>query len=181
MAAELRQSEWHMWTRNGVQASDQGGRGLRTPAGGGALLWGGLSARLPHTHGHSWRGGACGGTGRLLRRERAAPGPPAGLAPAPRPRAGAPSFLGSLLSRFLKLHTRPCFQESLCTPHPSLPRSLTLPPSPGAPHAAGNPAWAGQRSCSVSSADQWSEASALSPGMQDPRKGQRPAALQHLR
>ncbi|XP_036086553.1 arf-GAP with GTPase, ANK repeat and PH domain-containing protein 3 isoform X3 [Rousettus aegyptiacus] len=33
----------------------------------------------------------------------------------------------------------------------------------GAPHAAGNPAWAGQRSCSVSSADQWSEASALSP------------------
>ncbi|ELK05172.1 Arf-GAP with GTPase, ANK repeat and PH domain-containing protein 3 [Pteropus alecto] len=33
----------------------------------------------------------------------------------------------------------------------------------GAPHSASNPAWAGQRSCSVSSADQWSEASALSP------------------
>ncbi|XP_039717196.1 arf-GAP with GTPase, ANK repeat and PH domain-containing protein 3 isoform X5 [Pteropus medius] len=33
----------------------------------------------------------------------------------------------------------------------------------GAPTPASNPAWAGQRSCSVSSADQWSEASALSP------------------
>ncbi|XP_036211964.1 arf-GAP with GTPase, ANK repeat and PH domain-containing protein 3 isoform X1 [Myotis myotis] len=43
-------------------------------------------------------------------------------------------------------------------------------PSPGAPHSASSPAWAGlrpeglhQRSCSVSSADQWSEAAALPP------------------
>ncbi|KAG8506166.1 LOW QUALITY PROTEIN: Arf-GAP with GTPase, ANK repeat and PH domain-containing protein 3, partial [Galemys pyrenaicus] len=41
---------------------------------------------------------------------------------------------------------------------------------PGAPHSASSPAWAGprpeglhQRSCSVSSADQWSEAAALPP------------------
>ncbi|KAF6275778.1 ArfGAP with GTPase domain, ankyrin repeat and PH domain 3 [Rhinolophus ferrumequinum] len=55
----------------------------------------------------------------------------------------------------------------------------------GAPHLASSPAWAGprpeglhQRSCSVSSADQWSEAAALPPGMQDPVKGPRKAALQ---
>uniref|UniRef100_G1M4Z7 Arf-GAP with GTPase, ANK repeat and PH domain-containing protein 3 n=1 Tax=Ailuropoda melanoleuca TaxID=9646 RepID=G1M4Z7_AILME len=46
----------------------------------------------------------------------------------------------------------------------------------GAPYLASNPAWAGprpeglhQRSCSVSSADQWSDA--LPPGMQDPASG----------
>uniref|UniRef100_A0A8C9BIV5 Arf-GAP with GTPase, ANK repeat and PH domain-containing protein 3 n=1 Tax=Phocoena sinus TaxID=42100 RepID=A0A8C9BIV5_PHOSS len=48
----------------------------------------------------------------------------------------------------------------------------------GAPHSASSPAWAGprpeglhQRSCSVSSADQWSEAAALPPGTQDPASG----------
>ncbi|XP_065739913.1 arf-GAP with GTPase, ANK repeat and PH domain-containing protein 3 isoform X5 [Phocoena phocoena] len=48
----------------------------------------------------------------------------------------------------------------------------------GAPHSASSPAWAGprpeglhQRSCSVSSADQWSEAAALPPGTQDPVNG----------
>lgn len=119
----------------------------------------------------SGRGGTCSGTGCLLRRVG-----PRVLQPAwPRPCCpqrppSAPSFLDSLLSRFLKRRPRPCFQESLCMPRPGLPCGLTLPPSPGAPHAASNPAWAGQRSCSVSSADQWSEASALSPGTQDPRR-----------
>lgn len=66
---------------------------------------------------------------------------------------------------------------------PASPRSLTLPPPPGAPNSASSPAWAGprpeglhQRSCSVSSADQWNEAAALPPGMQDPVKPQRRAA-----
>ncbi|XP_060161099.1 arf-GAP with GTPase, ANK repeat and PH domain-containing protein 3 isoform X2 [Globicephala melas] len=45
----------------------------------------------------------------------------------------------------------------------------------GAPHSASSPAWAGprpeglhQRSCSVSSADQWSEAAALPPEAEEP-------------
>ena len=67
---------------------------------------------------------------------------------------------------------------------PASSPSLTLPtPPPGAPHSASSPAWAGprpeglhQRSCSVSSADQWSEAAALPPGTQDPVKPQRRAA-----
>ncbi|XP_072820268.1 arf-GAP with GTPase, ANK repeat and PH domain-containing protein 3 isoform X7 [Vicugna pacos] len=53
----------------------------------------------------------------------------------------------------------------------ALERSSTqLGGGPGAPHSASSPAWAGQRpeglhqrSCSVSSTDQWSEAAALSP------------------
>lgn len=74
----------------------------------------------------------------------------------------------------------------MCTLPLASPPSLTLPPTPpGAPHSASSPAWAGprpeglhQRSCSVSSADQWSEAAALAPGMQDPVKRQRRAAEQ---
>ncbi|XP_066897933.1 arf-GAP with GTPase, ANK repeat and PH domain-containing protein 3 isoform X6 [Kogia breviceps] len=52
----------------------------------------------------------------------------------------------------------------------ALERSSAQLGATGAPHSASSPAWAGprpeglhQRSCSVSSADQWSEASALSP------------------
>lgn len=58
-------------------------------------------------------------------------------------------------------------------PSPSDPSPQ--PPPPGTPHPAGSPAWAGprpeglhQRACSVSSADPWTEAAALPPGMQDP-------------
>lgn len=88
-------------------------------------------------------------------------------------RAQSPSFGVSILLAFPQFCLWPCCQESLWvlpTPAPASPPSLTLPP-PGAPHSASSPAWAGprpeglhQRSCSISSADQWSEAAALPPG-----------------
>ena len=88
-------------------------------------------------------------------------------------RAQSPSSGVSILLAFPQFCLWPCCQESLWvlpTPAPASPPSLTLPP-PGAPHSASSPAWAGprpeglhQRSCSISSADQWSEAAALPPG-----------------
>lgn len=70
------------------------------------------------------------------------------------------------------------FRMACGPPFPGAPPRLTLPPnprSPGTPHPASSPAWAGprpeglhQRACSVSSADPWTEAAALPPGTQDP-------------
>lgn len=93
---------------------------------------------------------------------------------------GAPRFFASVPRAFLKLCPWVAVLSGQPVGHPSpgVPPRLTLPPTPpppGTPHPAGSPAWAGprpeglhQRACSVSSADPWTEAAALPPGMQDP-------------